>query len=51
MHTLYLSNTVRGELKRRAVMDGSTARSSPVRQDLAYDRSWLKMMPYVMVGV
>jgi hypothetical protein len=25
LHTLYLSNTVWGELKRRAVMDGSTA--------------------------
>ena len=43
MHTLYLSNTVWGELKRRAVMDGSTA--SKITNYVL--QTFLKYMPAV----
>jgi hypothetical protein len=43
LHTLYLSNTVWGELKRRAVMDGSTA--SQIADYVL--RAFLQYMPAV----
>jgi hypothetical protein len=43
LHTLYLSNTVWGELKRRAVLDGSTA--SQIANYVL--QTFLKYMPAV----